>query len=207
MSVIIFDVETTGLPKKRNIPFTDFDNWPHIVQLSWIVYKDRYIESINDHIIKIDNDIPEDSIKIHGITNEMMRTGENIVDVLMKFKQDLSHSKMIVAHNIEFDTSIISVELLRNNLRNVMYFYRGVKYCTMHKTRKMFKRWPKLSKLHEKLFDKTPENLHNSLIDVYVCFRCFCKYEYGYDPVYEVVNGDDKNIIKFRNMFIKNILN
>jgi DNA polymerase-3 subunit epsilon len=209
MSVIVFDVETTGLPKKRNRPFTDFDNWPHIVQLSWIVYKNGCIESINDHIIKIDHDIPEDSIKIHGITNEVMRNGKNIVDILMKFKQDLSHSKMIVAHNIDFDTSIISVELLRNNLRNVIYFYRGIKYCTMHETKKMFKRWPKLSKLHEKLFKKTPLNLHNSLIDVYVCFRCFCQYYNGYDPVFDttVVNGNDANIIEFRNMFKKNILN
>ena len=38
MSIVVFDVETTGLPKKRNCPFTDFENWPYIVQLSWLVY-------------------------------------------------------------------------------------------------------------------------------------------------------------------------
>ena len=184
MSVVVFDVETTGLPKKRNSPFTDFDNWPHIVQMSWLVYNtiNGEIDSINDHIVKLPEDItiPEDSIKIHGITNEKMREqGKDIYDVLMEFKRDISNSKIIVAHNLEFDTNIISVELLRNNLRNALYFYRGEKYCTMHETKKLFRRWPKLIDLHKRLFKTTPKNLHNSLIDVYVCFRCFCKHNYG----------------------------
>ena len=35
--IIIFDVETTGLPKKRNIPPKNYENWPYIVQFSWII--------------------------------------------------------------------------------------------------------------------------------------------------------------------------
>ena len=205
MSVVVFDVETTGLPKRRNCPFTEFDNWPHIVQLSWIVYKSGKIESINDHIIKIPDDevIPEVCVNIHGITNEIMRRdGENIIDVLMDFKRDLSNSKIIVAHNLEFDTSIISVELLRNNLRNAMYFYRGEKYCTMRKTKHLFKRWPKLINLHKTFFKTTPTQLHNSLIDVYVCFRCFCFHYYGYDPVYnnKTIENNSNNQ-EFRRVF------
>ena len=205
MSVIVFDVETTGLPKRRNRPFTEFDNWPHIVQLSWIVYNSGKIESINDHIIKIPGDevIPEVCVNIHGITNERMRRdGENIVDVLMEFKRDLSNSKIMVAHNLEFDTSIISVELLRNNLRNTMYFYRGEKYCTMQKTKHLFKRWPKLINLHKTFFKTTPTQLHNSLIDVYVCFRCFCFHYYGYDPVYnnKTIENNSNNQ-EFRRVF------
>ena len=205
MSVIVFDVETTGLPKRRNRPFTEFDNWPHIVQLSWIVYNSGKIESINDHIIKIPDDevIPEVCVNIHGITNEIMRRdGENIVDVLMEFKRDLSNSKIMVAHNLEFDTSIISVELLRNNLRNAMYFYRGEKYCTMRKTKHLFKRWPKLINLHKTFFKTTPTQLHNSLIDVYVCFRCFCFHYYGYDPVYnnKTIENNSNNQ-EFRRVF------
>ena len=93
------------------------------------------IESINDYIVKLPEDvsIPEESTKIHGITNKKMREhGENILDVLMEFKRDISNSEVLVAHNLDFDTSIVSVELLRNNLRNAIYFYRGEKYCTMH---------------------------------------------------------------------------
>ena len=208
MSVVVFDVETTGLPKKRNRPFTEFDNWPHIVQMSWLVYNSDKgeIESINDYIVKLPEDvsIPEESTKIHGITNKKMREhGENILDVLMEFKRDISNSEVLVAHNLDFDTSIVSVELLRNNLRNAIYFYRGEKYCTMHNTKKLFRRWPKLMDLHKKFFKTIPKNLHNSLIDVYVCFRCFCQHYYGYDPVVDKdhVNKHNANVREFRNIY------
>jgi DNA polymerase III epsilon subunit-like protein len=36
-------------------------------------------------------------------------------------------------------------------------------------------KFPKLNELHLKLFESVPENLHNSLIDVIVCLRCFLK--------------------------------
>lgn len=32
---LIFDTETTGLPKKWKAPLDDFDNWPRMVQLAW----------------------------------------------------------------------------------------------------------------------------------------------------------------------------
>ena len=35
---LIFDTETTGLPKKFNAPITDLDNWPRLVQLAYLVY-------------------------------------------------------------------------------------------------------------------------------------------------------------------------
>ena len=83
---------------------------------AWLVFnnKNKQIESINDYIVRLpgDMEIPEDSIKIHGITNEKMRKeGVNILDVLMEFKKDLSGCDIMVAHNLEFDTNIISVEM------------------------------------------------------------------------------------------------
>ena len=36
---IIFDVETTGLPIKRNAPISDLNNWPRIVQLAFGIYQ------------------------------------------------------------------------------------------------------------------------------------------------------------------------
>ncbi len=32
---LVFDTETTGLPKKWNAPLSDLDNWPRCVQLAW----------------------------------------------------------------------------------------------------------------------------------------------------------------------------
>ena len=38
---LVFDTETTGLPKQYNAPLTDFDNWPRLVQLAWQLHDDK----------------------------------------------------------------------------------------------------------------------------------------------------------------------
>ena len=141
------------------------------------------------------------------ITNEIMNEkGQDIKETLMKFKRDLSNSTFLVAHNLDFDTSIVSVELLRNGLRNVIYYYRGQKCCTMRETKRLFRnKWPKLVDLHYKLFRKKPKNLHNSLIDVFVCFRCYCQYYYDFDPVKDKTHfkKDHPKNIEFMNIYNK----
>ena len=32
---LIFDTETTGLPKRWNAPITDTDNWSRCMQIAW----------------------------------------------------------------------------------------------------------------------------------------------------------------------------
>ena len=32
---LIFDTETTGLPRRWDAPLTDSDNWPRAVQIAW----------------------------------------------------------------------------------------------------------------------------------------------------------------------------
>ena len=39
MYVLTFDTETTGLPKSRNASIEDSEQWPHIVQFSFLGYK------------------------------------------------------------------------------------------------------------------------------------------------------------------------
>ena len=38
MKVLIFDTETTGLPEGKNPSIYETQKWPHIIQLSYIVY-------------------------------------------------------------------------------------------------------------------------------------------------------------------------
>jgi len=37
---LIFDTETTGLPKDFKAPITDADNWPRCVQIAWQLHDD-----------------------------------------------------------------------------------------------------------------------------------------------------------------------
>ena len=52
------------------------------------------------------------------------------------------------------------------------------------KYNKQVSKYPKLVELHEKLFETRPKNLHNSLVDVFACFRCFYKMYFNKDVFY-----------------------
>jgi len=79
MRVLIFDTETTGLPKSRSINPDSLHLWPHIVQFSYIIYDvtDNDICVIEDNIIRVADDveISQESAAIHGITNEISKSG------------------------------------------------------------------------------------------------------------------------------------
>ena len=71
---LIFDTETTGLPKKWNAPLTDSENWPRCVQLAWQLHRFKWSFSyqIIVTLIKPENfNIPFESEQIHGISTEL----------------------------------------------------------------------------------------------------------------------------------------
>ena len=156
MKIIIFDTETTGLPKSRQSLVTDTKDWPNIVQFSYIIYdmSTNNLEVVSDDIIKLaaEIDIPEESSNIHGITKEISNeNGVSIKEVIDKFMVDLTDCNLLIAHNLEFDMNMLIVELIRMNkiaklteddesmeLNNLNYekITKIEKYCTMKETEK-----------------------------------------------------------------------
>ena len=192
MKVLVFDTETTGLPNGYNPSITETHNWPHIVQISFILYDDvtNKIIDIHDHIIKIDEkiEISEGSVKIHGITRlKCNKKGIPITEALDLFNNAIQNADLVVGHNVSFDKRMIMVECIRQ--KKSQYFTRfGVRkpeYCTMKMTtdlcgiekinmttgEKYFK-YPNLSELHEKLFGNKPKGTHDSMADILICMRC-----------------------------------
>jgi hypothetical protein len=43
------------------------------------------------------------------------------------------------------------------------------------KEKKTYNKWPKLSELHKHLFHEEATGLHNSMMDVLVCLKCYLK--------------------------------
>jgi DNA polymerase III epsilon subunit-like protein len=121
MRTICFDTETTGLPESKHASIYDTDKWPHVIQLSFIVYDDSKgaseIVEEYDEIIKIDESVnlTAKSIEIHGISREMSsERGIPIADALCAFKRALKSCDCCVGHNISFDKRILIVEAIRN---------------------------------------------------------------------------------------------
>ena len=183
---IVFDVETTGLPKNYNSPAKRYDMWPHIVQFSWIINDNGNLTE-KSYIIKPDNYvILEDSIKIHKITNEeALINGIPIKIVLNIFKEDCDKVDYLVSHNSSFDTSVIHAACYRTNSILSFNIDKTV-FCTMKSTTDLCKlenkntryknyKYPKLEELYEFLFGKKLQGviLHNSLEDARITLICY----------------------------------
>ena len=210
MRTLVFDTETTGLPKSKIISPTTLDLWPHIVQFSYIIFdsETNRIVKIKDCIIRVPDSvtISEENSNIHGITNEISLTrGVSLQPVIEEFFEDINIVDHIVGHNVSFDINMVKVELNRLLLDRdeVVKFHKYLTvlnesnniYCTMQesiefcaiemkdKFGRPYKKFPKLIELYKKMFNVTPNNLHNSLNDVIVCLRCFMKLKYNVDIV------------------------
>jgi DNA polymerase-3 subunit alpha len=113
---LIFDTETTGLPKRWDAPITDTDNWPRAIQIAWQLHDamGNCIEH-QDYLIQPDGfNIPYDAEKIHGISTELAaEEGIALSDVLEKFNIALSKTKFIVGQNLKFDVNIMGAEFHR----------------------------------------------------------------------------------------------
>ena len=214
MRILVFDTETTGLPASKILNPDTLHLWPHIVQLSYIMYDTDLNDIIdsNDTIIKLKNNmqIPQESTNIHKITNEISQNkGVDIELVATDFLYQLKKCDMLVGHNISFDINMIKVELLRiiystsntlsidelsiyktnfhlvTNFKNIYCtMFETIKFCdlkSVNKNGKPYAKFPKLSELHQQLFQCTPNNLHNSFNDILVTLRCFIKFKFDID--------------------------
>jgi DNA polymerase III epsilon subunit-like protein len=184
---------------------SNLDLFPYIVQFSYMVCHDGEIDKVVNNIIRLPPHVimDSDTINIHKITNEQsQKEGMDLRSVMLQFIEDLKGVNFVVGHNIDFDWTVIKAELHRLtreylNTDDAYLVYWGYidqmtlltskLYCTMKNSTKLcnilekradgstYAKWPTLDQLHHHLFGVTPVNMHNSLNDVIVTFRCFYK--------------------------------
>jgi DNA polymerase III epsilon subunit-like protein len=203
MIVTVFDTETTGLPGSNHLDANNVHVWPHILQFSYIVYDTETDElrEFQDVIVSIQSSIPisEESIQIHGITRDkIMKEGQNLIPHLINFLSWCEKSDLIVGHNVEFDFKMVCAELMRqgNMQTSLETFQKNSKFfCTMKsttqlcqinavsKTGKRYLKFPSLTELHQFLFKRDLQNMHNAMNDVLICFRCFYQLQFNVDIV------------------------
>lgn len=132
MKLLIFDTETTGLPKSREPAIKGSDNWPHLVSIAWTVVdttNNFNTISSESYIVKPQWTIPADSTAIHGITQEKAEVdGLPLSTVIQKFL-DVDHD-MIVAHNMNFDYNVLVNAIVWDLKINTLPDFKP-KFCSM----------------------------------------------------------------------------
>jgi len=182
---VFFDLETTGLS-----PINDA-----IIEIGALkVHNSQQVDRFKT-FVHPERVIPEENIKIHKITNEMVADAPKLRDVLpdfLKFCGDLP----LIAHNAQFDIGFIAhgIHNLKLNFPNsTVYdscrFIRQM-YLKNKKSEPENQKRPenfKLATLAE-YFSINNESHHRALDDANTCMKVFCG---------TLLEKNQKELIKF----------
>lgn len=187
--LLVFDTETTGMPKSWNASWKLVDNWPRLVQIAWLPFSGTLQPidpvRIECRLIKPDGyEIPPGATEIHGISHEMAEEhGEQVGEVLAEFCRWLLAADAVIGHNVDFDVNVVCSELAR--LIRPSYAERlfktpridtmkaGTDVCKIPGFRGY--KWPKLNELHRHLFHADADDQHRADGDVLTTAKCFCE--------------------------------
>ena len=181
---LIFDTETTGIPRNKTAPLTDFNNWPRLVQVAWQLHDAKgNLISQHNYLIKPEGfDIPYKAEQIHGIsTDRALKEGHDLKEVLAIFSKDLEKTQQLVGHNIEFDVNIIGSEFLRQELdpqkflllKRVDTGLASIEFCQLQGGIGGKLKMPRLLELYQKLFGKGFGDAHDASFDVDATARSY----------------------------------
>jgi len=182
VEILVFDTETSDLPRDWRRPASDVDNWPHLVQIAWIVC-DLKLKAKRKYCTLIRPDgweIAPGAQRVHGIsTRKALKRGIPLTNVLPAFDAELEAASVVIAHNLEFDQTIMTAEFIRAGLPH--HFDKVAGFCTMRGTTEFCQlkpkkygeyKWPKLSELHAICTGKPHAGAHDAMGDAEAVLRC-----------------------------------
>jgi len=181
---IIFDTETTGLPKRWKAPLIESENWPRCVQIAWQVHEDSgELLSHEDYLIQPQGyTVPYDAEQIHGISTALaQQQGRPLAEVLALFSSALEQADYVAGHNVTFDLNIMGAEFLRLGDHNPLEQAQVIDTCT-EETAQLCQlpggrggkfKLPTLTELYIHLFGTGFGEAHNAIADVEATTRCF----------------------------------
>jgi DNA polymerase III subunit epsilon len=179
-TILFYDTETTGLPNWKTP--SGGEDQPHIVQIGALLVDVETKEVLKelDVIVKPEGwEIPEDTIEVHGITNE------HALEVGIPEKEAITHLLDMlhsvegverVAYNRTFDQRIIRIGLKRFFSEEVqdVWAEKDNHHCAMLMAKKICKiepkgrygyKNPKLSEAYKFFTGEELEGAHNALVD------------------------------------------
>lgn len=183
---LIFDTETTGLPKPE-LP-SDDPLQAHICQLACMMLDENFgVSGLYYSLIRPKGWTvsPEAQAK-NGISTEMCaRYGIPVEIALLVFQSFYNFAKVTVAHNIDFDSKLINIDN-ECSFQKASPFIFGPhnSFCTMKGTTDLCKisnpkypngkyKWPKLTEAHQILLGEGFDGAHDALADVRATGRIF----------------------------------
>jgi DNA polymerase-3 subunit epsilon len=177
--LLFIDTEASGLPQNWDLPYSADANWPHAVQISWVIYKkDKSVVKQQDHYLISDGvTITPQALEIHGLTNQFLAEhGKPRHEVLQLLTADLlQYQPLIIGHFVRLDYHLLGAAYHRSAMANPLHTLPI--FCTMTASRdlngNMIMRHLRLGELYILLFNTELQNQHNALNDALATADCF----------------------------------
>jgi len=180
MKIFVYDTETTWFINKKE---TDLDKQPKIVQFAWIVWELKKWEFIEeervDILINPKTPIPFWASQVHHLYDIDIKDAPFIENSIDNFLSYINWADITIWHNIEYDESMIKLELRRleeeykyQPKQVVCTMKTSVDFCAIQWNWARFK-YPKLWELHKKLFWEYFIWAHDAMVDVEATLKCF----------------------------------
>ncbi|GAA3975061.1 hypothetical protein GCM10022210_26850 [Mucilaginibacter dorajii] len=177
--LLFIDTEASGLPIKWDQPYSADENWPHVLQVSWLIYdKHKQIIKQQDHYINENGvTITPAASNIHGLTPQFLTlNGKPMAQVLQLLVADVQqYQPMLTGHFIRLDYYLLGAAFYRSAMENPLN--KLPVFCTMVATTQLINRpltrHLRLEELYYMLFGSNLQNQHNALHDAEATAACF----------------------------------
>jgi DNA polymerase-3 subunit epsilon len=125
MSIIVWDSETTGL---LAVSAADIIHQPYLIELVAMKLNDDLVMVDKLHVrCKPPIKIPDEAIRVHGITDEMIKDEGPFSSVYLEIANFFLGCNMLVGHNLLYDKMVLYYELVRIGKQlNFPWSIRGV---------------------------------------------------------------------------------
>jgi DNA polymerase III epsilon subunit-like protein len=161
--MIVFDLETTGLPKAEG---ADLDNQPRIIEFGAIKLDNKLKEvDRTEFFCNPGHPLPPVITKITGITDDELKDKKPFIAHYEHICEFFLGEKTLVAHNLPFDRKILKFELERlDKLTAFPWPYKHI--CTVEVGEVIWGKKRKLVDIYLEVTGKEHKGAHRSIADV-----------------------------------------
>ena len=163
-------METTGLLKPDA---ASLNIQPYIIEIYAVKLTDKleFVDDI-DTFIKPPVPIPDEVIKITGITNEMVSRAPKFIEVYDSLVNLFIGERVTVGHNVSFDLGMLWAELARHRLE-FHFPWSPTWVCTVEKSTPIKSKRLSLKDLHTFVTGHPHDGSHRAKSDVHATIKCY----------------------------------
>ena len=161
--MIIFDLETTGLPKAEG---SDLILQPKIIEFGAVKLDGDFHETDKlEFFVNPGMQLDPKITKITGITDDMLKDEKPFIAYYKILAEWFCGEKILVAHNLPFDRKVLRFELERyDKLTKFPWPYDHI--CTVEVGESVWGKKRKLGEIYSEITGKEHKGAHRSIADV-----------------------------------------